>query len=228
VIAISLMIMLGSFGRSSEEWLFSGYMNLFTCFYLVGNLPAFRAQKRRNSGYLVIGSLGIVILLLAASFEFLWTDVAQKGLAGTGLLSQEFIVSIILFAVAVFLLMILQRVQPDHTNRPLEYVFAIYFVMFFVSAKSPVAAQILVNLLLLAISVLIIRKGVKTDRLEILNYGLLILSAQIICRFFDTDMSFLLRGILFITVGAGFFFANYRMLQRRRTNLLPVSKIPEP
>ena len=109
-----------------------------------------------------------------------------------------------------------------------EYVFVIYFIMFFLSAASPIIPQIVDNVILLAISILVIRKGVKTDRLEILNYGLLILSAQIICRFFDTEMTFLLRGLLFIIVGAGFFFANYKMLNRRKSTLIAFPKSPKP
>jgi hypothetical protein len=99
--------------------------------------------------------------------------------------------------------------------------------MFFLSAGSPLIPQIADNVLVLAISILVIRKGVKTDRLEILNYGLLILSAQIICRFFDTEMTFLLRGLLFIIVGAGFFFANYRMLNRRKSTFATLPKSPQ-
>jgi uncharacterized membrane protein len=227
VIGISLTIMLGTLARSTEEWLFAGYMNLFTCFYLIGNLPFFRNQKRRNSGYLVIGSLGIIILLLISSFEFLWKDVAQDAFRNNGLLSQEFIISTVLFIAAIILLVVLNRVQKDHTHRPLEYVFVVYFIMFFLSAGAPLIPQIADNVLLLAISILVILKGAKTDRLEILNYGLLILSAQIICRFFDTEMTFLLRGLLFIIVGAGFFFANYRMLNRRKSNFATLPKRPE-
>jgi len=202
-------------------------MNLFTCFYLVGNLPVFRAQRRRDSGYLAIGSVGIIAVLLISSFEFLWKEVIGKGLRNEGLLSDEFMVSTVLFIAGIILLMVLNRIQKDHSNRPLEYVFVIYFVLFFLSAVSPVIPQILVNLLLLIISVLVILKGVKTDRLEIVNYGLVILSAQIICRFFDTEMSFLLRGLLFIVVGAGFFFTNYRMLNRRKSKIISLSKSPE-
>ena len=33
------------------------------------------------------------------------------------------------------------------------------------------------------------------------NYGLIIITALVICRFFDTDLSFVLRGLLFISVG---------------------------
>ena len=186
-----------------------------------------KGSSTRDSGYLAIGSVGIIAVLLISSFEFLWKELIGKGLRNEGLLSNEFMVSTVLFIAGIILLMVLNRIQKDHSNRPLEYVFVIYFVLFFLSAVSPVIPQILVNLLLLIISVLVILKGVKTDRLEIVNYGLVILSAQIICRFFDTEMSFLLRGLLFIVVGAGFFFTNYRMLNRRKSKIISLSKSPE-
>ncbi|MEM6542707.1 MAG: DUF2157 domain-containing protein, partial [Bacteroidota bacterium] len=60
--------------------------------------------------------------------------------------------------------------------------------------------------------------GAKQDHLGILNYGLLILTALVVCRFFDTDLSFVVRGIMFVSVGAGFFVANYLMLKKRKAN----------
>ena len=63
-----------------------------------------------------------------------------------------------------------------------------------------------------------VRNSAKADHLGELNYGLMIIAALVICRFFDTDLSFVTRGVLFILVGAGFFFANYRMLKKRETN----------
>jgi hypothetical protein len=64
--------------------------------------------------------------------------------------------------------------------------------------------------------VLTIWRGAKNDHLGILNYGLLTITALVVCRFFDSDMSFVLRGILFMLVGGGFFVANYAMLKRRK------------
>jgi hypothetical protein len=55
--------------------------------------------------------------------------------------------------------------------------------------------------------------------LSLLNYGLLILTALIICRFFDLDMSFVARGLLFVLVGAGFFAANIWMVKKRKQEL---------
>jgi len=59
--------------------------------------------------------------------------------------------------------------------------------------------------------------GVQTCALPIfLNYGLLVIAALVICRYFDTDLSFVVKGLLFLVVGLGFFFANYRLIKSRR------------
>ena len=45
----------------------------------------------------------------------------------------------------------------------------------------------------------------------------LILSALVLCRFFDSDLGFVLRGVVFIALGAGFLFTNFALLRRKRT-----------
>jgi hypothetical protein len=73
----------------------------------------------------------------------------------------------------------------------------------------------LINLMILGIGVNKIRNAAKNNSLGGLNYGLLIISILIICRFFDTDLSFIIRGTLFVLVGLGFFAANYWMIKNR-------------
>jgi len=77
---------------------------------------------------------------------------------------------------------------------------------------------VLINLFVFVIGMLTIKDGAKQDHLGILNSGLLIITALVICRFFDSDLSFVIRGILFISVGAGFFATNYWLLKKRKTN----------
>jgi hypothetical protein len=36
------------------------------------------------------------------------------------------------------------------------------------------------------------------------------------CRFFDTDMSFVIRGLLFVGIGVGFFVMNIYMIRKRK------------
>jgi hypothetical protein len=67
------------------------------------------------------------------SFEFLWKSVAESGILGKGIFSMEFLVTIILFVATTVFLMLLHKVQPDHSNRPLEYLFVFYFIHVFFS-----------------------------------------------------------------------------------------------
>ena len=45
------------------------------------------------------------------------------------------------------------------------------------------------------------------------HYG--IVAALAICRFFDSDLSFVARGVGFIIVGLGFLIANLLLFKRR-------------
>ena len=100
----------------------------------------------------------------------------------------------------------------------MEIVFIVFIFIFIIGMYIP-SAVILVNLLVFIIGIFTIRYGAKRDHLGILNYGLLIITALVVCRFFDTDLSFVIRGILFVGVGVGFFFANSRMLKKRQENV---------
>ncbi len=97
-----------------------------------------------------------------------------------------------------------------------SYAFIVFIILFFIGLNSPGLSQILINLLILLVAVHTIRDGAQRNHLGILNYGLLIITALITCRFFDTDFSFVVRGLLFIIIGIGFFAANYYMIQKRK------------
>jgi hypothetical protein len=70
--------------------------------------------------------------------------------------------------------------------------------------------------LVFALGIFAIRIGSRTNRFSILNYGLLIITILIACRFFDTDISFIIRGLLFVGIGVGFFAANYMMHKKQQ------------
>src|SRR5690606_27643582 len=162
--------------------------------------------------WLVIGSLGVIVLLLMLSFDFYWDGIDS----GYSLQSPEFIASLATTAVAGFLLYKLTQDEPISQVNSKSMAFIAFILLFFIGLAAPWAAQLLANVLILAIAVHTIYDGAQRNHLGILNYGLLIISALIACRFFDTDLSFVLRGLLFIGIGVGFFAANYYMIKKRR------------
>ena len=78
------------------------------------------------------------------------------------------------------------------------------------------AAALLFNLYVLALSVMALRTGLARARFAETNAGMLLLTALIVMRFFDTDVGFLIRGLAFIAAGVGFLGVNVMLLKRRK------------
>src|SRR5262249_42781506 len=121
-----------------------------------------------------------------------------------------------LFIVASVLLYIVGRNVGYRNVLSKSYTFLIFLVLFFIGLSNPLISRGLTNVLLLALGVYTIREGALADQLWKMNYGLLILAVLIGCRFFDTDMSFILRGLLFVGIGVGFFVMNIMMMRKRK------------
>ncbi len=219
IIPLSVTITLGTVAKHTEELMFIAYISLFGLFYIIANMPFFQNQKSRNNGYLSFGSIGTVAVLLFLSFNDFWKRLQTNHLKMTEVIqSQEFYACIILSALAGIFLYLQKRNKPVAGTKPIEFVF-IFFILTFIIGTMSTIAVVLINFLVLAIAVLTIMKGIKIDHLGILNYGLLIIAALVTCRFFDTGLSFVIRGILFVLVGAGFFFANFQMIKKRKENV---------
>ena len=73
----------------------------------------------------------------------------------------------------------------------------------------------LAHLYALALAAALIRSGVAQGELPLANLGVL-LSALVLLRFFDSDLSYVLRGVGFIVTGVGFFAANLWLRRRLR------------
>ena len=215
-IPLSITIALGTLSRNHEEFMFIAYISLFCLFYLVGKTNFFQSQKSTSNGYLAIGSAGAISILLALSFTWFWEDLRRMDVSfSDAIRSPEFFTALIASLLAGAFFIRFGKYKSVSELNPMELVFLIFIIIFIIGLKAPFAV-ILVNLLIFTIGIFTIRLGSKKDHLGILNYGLLIITALVICRFFDTDLSFVFRGILFVGVGLGFFFANSRMLKKRQ------------
>ncbi|MEM6841873.1 MAG: DUF2157 domain-containing protein [Bacteroidota bacterium] len=215
---LSVVICLGSLADGYGILLFVAYMSLFGLYYLMGNYW-FKGQKNDRNAYTVIGSLGTVIVLLILSYDSIWEEMRQEILPFIKLLSApEFWAAVVLSIVAGGLLLRSTRKHAISKLQPVAPVFAVFILIYIIGLYSAVAV-ILVNVLILLVGLAITRKGARQDHLGILNYGLLVIAALVLCRFFDERLSFILRGTLFVLVGIGFFFANYQILKKRKAHV---------
>ena len=218
LVPLSVVITLGTVAKRTDELMFIAYFSLFGLLYLIGVKTFFARQKLKNNGYKVLGATGTIVLLLTLSFDWFWEDLRRKDLSFDEIVATpEFLASTIISLLVLVLLYLHQRNRSLNHIKPIAPMFILFIIAFLLGLSSPVAV-VLINIYVFAIGVLTIWNGARQDHLGILNYGLLIITALVICRFFDTDLSFVLRGILFISVGVGFFAANYGMLKKRKTN----------
>lgn len=212
----SMTLCLGAFAQDHEEIQFVSYCSLFGLFYILGDLKYFNAKSSLTISYKVIGSLGTVILLLITSFDWLWYDLYEKGILLDELLSSvEFWSAVILSVSGIIALIVVNKTNDSERYNPFSFVFILFIIAFVIAYHAPMVSTVLINIFLLLIGLLIMKMGAEQDHLGILNYGLLIITALVICRFFDTHISFVIRGVLFVIVGAGFFSANYWLLKKR-------------
>jgi uncharacterized membrane protein len=210
-IPLSILVALGTVAKSSEEFIVIAYMSLFGLFYLIGSLFI----DNESNEYKKIGAFGTIAMFIGFSFKWFWQELRNQDLQ---LLSPEFLVAVLVSVLALLLFFYKQKRKPDAPFNPLELAFVWFILIFLSGIYSYVLATVLTNVFALAIGVFTVVRGSKQNHLGILNYGLLIITALVVCRFFDTNMTFVARGILFVLVGIGFFVANYSMLQKRRNH----------
>jgi len=215
IIPISLLIVLGSVAQSTEELLVPAYFSLLGLFYLIGDLEFIRNQKSRNNGYRILSSIGTIGMLLVLSFDWYWDHLKYTNFSFKEfLLAPEFIATAIITILAGGLLVMKFKNSSFNTFKPISFLLLAFIGIFLVGMYSN-AAIILINFCVLALGILTIRNGAQQNHLGIMNFGLLIITALVTCRFFDTDLSFVIRGIMFLAVGTGFFSLNYWLLKKR-------------
>ena len=220
-IPLSLIITLGTISEDNSQIMYLAYMYLFTIFIIISNTN-FSSDRVKSSGALsFFGISGILFILFVLSFNSFWEDLSSASFSFNGIRSYTEIFASVILGITAFALLILRNRNRmsdlKFSTDIFEITFIIFTTIFIIGIYSDIAV-VLINLLLFIIGIMTILKGIKLDHLGILNIGLLIISGIVICRFFDTDLSFIIRGILFVIVGLCFFGANLYLIKKRKTN----------
>jgi hypothetical protein len=214
LLVLSTSITLGMFGKALDLLTVLTYLNLFSIFILIDELGSFDQNRISISAFRVVGNFGTLGIFLSYTFKEFWEEFA-----GSGDINLIYTIASypfwILIIVAIILLVSLVRRQTFSKVEPMSYAFVTGLLLFLLCNLSTDASWILTNIIVLIFGVYTIRKGARLNMLGIMNFGLMIIAALIISRFFDLDLTYVTRGILFIGVGLSFFFMNFYMIRKR-------------
>jgi len=216
LLPFSIIILLGAFFSGTSRLGFLIYISLFGLFYTIGTLSSFKELRLVKNGYSILGVLGTTILSLILSSKWFWLEFYQANHSNTSDL-------ILLLSIQIVTLVLLgsyfQKNKKDIRQiNGFQVLFLVFDLIFLLGLTDNLIGMILTNIVVLFMGALLIKNGSQQSDFTILNYGLVVIAVLIICRFFDTNISFIIRGLLFIAVGVGFFYANYILLKKTKNN----------
>jgi uncharacterized membrane protein len=196
------------------------YTGLFAVFYLLDAyvcdpVPAFWQRPWHTIG--VVGLAGLSIFL---TYDTPWGRIGWhydrtgwQDLAWVAV--QDYGLAIGLLALTLGLLVPLSRRQQ--TGRALFGVAPCVAALAYVAVASGASADVarlVFNVYFLLLGIGTTYSGIRHGRLGTMNGGLLLVSALIMARFLDVELSFTARGIVFVGLGAAFLGTNLAMRRR--------------
>lgn len=209
---LSFIITLGAFINTNNYQLTVFiYTFLYGLLYNIGKLSAFEKIRLSKNGFTIIGSLGIVFTMFLASFESFWLDhfdITKLGI-------KEIVISLLLIIVSLAIAYKNTLFSKINFFKNIyQFTSLLVILVYWIQFIDNTIAFGLLNLLIFMLGIVNLKRGVNTLNFTLLNYGLLIISILIITRFLDTNLSFVVRGMLFILVGLSFFIFNYILVKK--------------
>ncbi len=212
---ISLLVILWTFLFDCKQTLFYIYFLLLGFYYIVVRTSLFEKYADSTRSYSAIGMIGMVGLLFFFSYDFSWQLETSELM-----LSSSFWIACFILLAGIAWSSYDSYIRSINLFRKDWIVFFLlisFSILYFLGFQIQ-SINFIFNALILAVLVYYIHRGVEELNLKKLNFGLLVFAILISLRFIDTDFGFLTRGLIFVAVGAGFFAANYWLIQKTKKN----------
>ena len=203
------------------------YAGLATVTYLCG-MKFFPQATGRLHPLAVVGGIAIGVVTIVLSFESNWHMTYHAGSVSRSSAANLAVAVELLFPIAAVFLagfdLLGRRAAFSLSAALLPIVAAVAWAIAHLcerpddkwhSTSCSFAAATVLNCYALWLGIDILARGIRTNSIARANFGLLLIAALAICRFFDSDLSFVTRGIGFIIVGLGFLVANVLLFKRR-------------
>jgi len=195
------------------------YSSIITIFYLLGAWEFKGISTNWQRPFHILGGVGIFILMFMFTFRFPWESISHRYYYASNEISSwtaipDHMLTFVLIGSAM--LLFFQFAKRQDWMRTLFG--ALPFLALFgyaVGGSSPAFSMFLFNIFLLIISVYRLMTGIQSNNLGIINTGIFMLATLVLARFFDSEMSFVIKGLVFILIGVGFLATNVVILRRK-------------
>jgi len=171
-----------------------------------------------------VGGAGATVLAYLLTFRWPWHAIgwhywreprAYQRLA----LVQDYALAVLLPLAAIVLLVTsLRRRKPFSLLLGVLPVLALvgYALVGFEPGDRRVdLARLLFNLYVMTIGLATLVAGIRSLKLGPVNLGMAVVAALIIARFFDSEIGFVTKGLIFIALGIGFLAVNVVISRRK-------------
>lgn len=203
------------------------FAGLFTLVYLCGIEFFLPAKTDRLHPLASLGGIALGAMAIILTFQDFWKDSKPP------VWPAEFSRALSLGIEAVFPLAALALAGWLLSQRRVRFSFlamgfpVVVILGWFIATRCAGAgvtsstacakmAALLFDLYALALGVELIARGLRADSLARANFGLLMIAALGVARFFDSDLTFVVRAIGFIVIGLGFLGTNFLLFRRRQ------------
>ncbi len=189
------------------------YNSLFTLTYLAGVLWFTEQEQGWHMPFKTVGLAGSVGLTFILTFNDVWRHLT---LGSAPVPMASYLLAAVLLAMVIGGNAIIKKANCRGVRQfaLIPCIIGLAYVVQYYDG-SGIGAPIILNAYMLGLSISVIAAGVREHRLGIVNLGMLMIAALIVARFFDMDVSFVVRGVLFVLVGIGFLVANVVLVRRK-------------
>jgi len=213
VMAVCVLFAAGfSLGRGWPGLWVIIYPGIFAIIYFIGAERFNQITTNWQKPLRFIGALGLFILAFQFTFSYCWKYLVSyaysinKDKSWVDLFPDY---AITLAIIGIALLLLYDNFKRRNTLIALfGSVPLLAIIGYFFSIHSVIIPVFIFNIFLLTLSLSRIIAGFRCNNLSLINTWLFILAALIIARFFDSDISFIIKGLVFIAVGIGFLVTN--------------------
>jgi uncharacterized membrane protein len=202
-------------GDMLSNWWVLIYAGLLAAMYLFGERWFGKAASCWHRPLQTVGGLGVFGLALLLSCQWPWRETVTHWKANHAMMD---LIAASVWPITALLLWVeslARRRWVGSMIGAMPGAAALGYLMAAGGENGLLPATILFDLFLFVLGVGTLWRGLREDRLGVVNSGMLMLAGLIITRFFDSDLGFVVRGAAFIVVGVGFLVTNVILIRRK-------------